>query len=63
MAQNQELNKLLKEMWRLDEKLTGGKPGYITDDEIYFYNQNLSKIQEYYLKNSNYWKDKEEIWL
>ncbi len=56
MALNQELNKILKEMWRLDEKIFSGEE--LNKIETEFYKQNIYKIQEYYSKNNLYWKNK-----
>lgn len=56
MAIDEVLNKILKEMWRLDEKMTSG---HILDEtEMDFYNKNLPTIQEYYIHNSEYWGEK-----
>lgn len=56
MALNQELNKILKEMWRLDEKIVSGEE--LNKIETEFYKKNIYKIQEYYSKNNLYWKNK-----
>lgn len=59
MAINEELNKVLKEMWRIDEK---GISGEILDDsEKIFYNEHLEDIRNYYVNNSLYWNSKKEI--
>lgn len=54
MPIDQELNKVLKEMWALDEKEN------LNDSEKDFYNNNLDKIKNYYFKNNRYWQDKKE---
>ncbi len=59
MALDEDLNKILKEMWKLDEKLLSGS--FLAEEEKNFYNQNLKTIQEYYLKNSKYWQAKENV--
>lgn len=51
-----QVNKILKEMWRIDEKKQ--TDAEISDTEKEFYNTNLSIMQEYYSKNSNYWQNK-----
>ncbi len=56
MAIDLELNKILKEMWRLDEKMTNGH--ILGETEMDFYNKNLQTIQEYYIHNSEYWTEK-----
>jgi hypothetical protein len=49
MAQDMQLNQLLKEMWRIEENIELGKDLTLAEEE--FYNQNLSIIQEYYTNN------------
>lgn len=56
MSTEELLNKILKEMWRLDEKTRSGSE--LSDDEKKFYNNHLAIIQNYYLKNNEYWQDK-----
>ncbi len=56
MAIDIEVNKILKEMWRLDEMLVTG--GSLSPAEKDFYNTNLSIIINYYNQNNQYWKDK-----
>lgn len=56
MALDQELNSVLKEMWRLDEKIKDGQE--LSDDERDFYTKNLEIIKKYYTSNSNYWNNK-----
>lgn len=56
MAQDLELNAILKDMWRLDEKLLAGEP--LDSEEVDFYDANLSRIKKYYLDNSEYWDKK-----
>lgn len=51
-----ELNKILKEMWRIDEKMQGLNE--LSESEKEFYNQNLAVIKEYYSKNNMYWQEK-----
>jgi hypothetical protein len=56
MPVEESLNKILKEMWRLDEKESAGVA--LDDAEKDFYIQNLHVIQEYYEKNTSYWNTK-----
>ncbi len=56
MSLNKELNKILKEMWRLDEKIVSGEELNKIENE--FYEKNIYVIQEYYSKNSIYWHNK-----
>lgn len=51
-----ELNNILKEMWRLDEKATTGEA--LSSSEKEFFSAHLPTIQEYYSKNNTYWADK-----
>lgn len=53
------LNKILKEMWRLDEKISLGE--VLSEQEVNFYDNHLNDIQQYYLKNDNYWQNKKNI--
>ena len=59
MAQDQELNKILKQMWLLDEKIIGG--GKVDNLEKQFFNAHLLDIQKYYASNNEYWKGKISI--
>ena len=56
MAQDLELNKILKEMRRIDEKILSG--GILGSEEVDFYDRNLSKIKKYYFDNHEYWNNK-----
>ena len=56
MAQDLELNKILKEMWMLDEKLLSAES--LSSEEVDFYDQNLSRIKNYYFSNNEYWSNK-----
>ena len=56
MALNEQLNKILKEMWLIDEKLTNGE--VIFEEETEFYKNHLSTIKNYYHEQSLYWKEK-----
>ncbi len=57
MAINQELNKILKEMWRLDEKMFANE--VLNEKEKEFYSEHLEDIKEYYKTNSKYWNEKD----
>lgn len=59
MPVEEKLNKILKEMWRLDEKVAGRQP--LEADETDFYNLHLETIQKYYNENGRYWKEKKPI--
>jgi hypothetical protein len=59
MSLDPELNQTLQEMWRIEEIITTG--GVPTPEEKQFYNETLSVIQDYYDKNSSYWKNKESV--
>lgn len=59
MAIDQELNKILKEMWRLDEKIVAGES--LIETEKVFYNQYLETISNYYEKNGEYWQYKTKL--
>jgi hypothetical protein len=56
MPIDENLNRILKEMWRLDNKLM--KHETLEPDEVKFYNQNLKIIKDYYWENNIYWRDK-----
>lgn len=56
MAINEELNKILKEMWRIDEKNIGGES--ISSEESDFYKNHLSIIKNYYHEQYLYWDKK-----
>jgi hypothetical protein len=56
MALNEELNKILKEMWRIDEKFMNG--GDVAVEEAEFYKNHLAIIKNYYQEQSLYWKEK-----
>ncbi len=57
--QDESLNKILKEMWRLDEKNSLG--GELHEDEKSFWNAHLHIIKEYYAKNQSYWGSKTQL--
>lgn len=54
-----ELNNILKEMWRLDEKKIAGETW--SDSEKEFFASHLSTIQEYYAASNAYWGNKESF--
>lgn len=56
MALNPELNIILKEMWRLDEKTLEGQ--VMDEKESEFYAMHLETIKNYYSSNSDYWQKK-----
>ena len=56
MAVDAELNSVLKEMWRLDEKMYSGQP--LSEEEEKFFSDNLPTISDYYKKNCCYWREK-----
>jgi hypothetical protein len=56
MAIEDGVNMILKEMWRLDEKL--GTIGSLDPTEKEFFNTHLDLIIQYYTQNSTYWKNK-----
>lgn len=58
VALDQNLNLILKEMWRLDEKASRGEA--LTPEESDFYDAHLGDISRYYEKNSRYWSEKEK---
>ena len=59
MPIEESLNKILKEMWRLDEKTASGVA--LEESEKEFYGQNLGRIKEYYRKNNAYWEPKDRL--
>ncbi len=59
MPIDENLNKILKEMWRLDNKLMKKEP--LEMSEVQFYNVNLEIIKDYYWENNIHWKDKTRI--
>jgi hypothetical protein len=59
MPIDEGLNKILKEMWRLDNKLMKKEP--LESSEISFYNSNLEIIKSYYWENNIHWKEKERL--
>ncbi len=59
MPIDENLNKILKEMWRLDNKLMKKEP--LEMSEVKFYNANLEIIQSYYWENNIHWKEKTRI--
>lgn len=48
------LNKTLKEMWIIDEKIDSGE--VLTQNEKDFYNINLSTIKKYYKEYAAHWE-------
>lgn len=56
MPIEENLNKILKEMWHIDEAVSSGQQ--INDVEKEFYNANLETIVGYYKKNNDYWNTK-----
>ena len=59
MPIDENLNRILKEMWRIDNKLM--KKETLEPSEISFFNSNLDIIKDYYRENHIHWKDKERI--
>jgi hypothetical protein len=59
MPVEESLNKILKEMWQLDEKLGAGEE--LSQPEKEFYNAHLTVIVNYYAISSNYWNSKETL--
>lgn len=59
MAIDTELNSVLKEMWRLDEKMYSGQP--LSEKEEKFFSDNLAIISDYYKKNCRYWREKKTL--
>ena len=55
MPIDENLNKILKEMWRLDNKQMKKEP--LEMSEVQFYNAHLEIIQEYYWENNIHWKN------
>ena len=53
------LNKILKKMWNLNEKIKNGKS--LKKSEKEFYNKNINIIKRYYSKNNLYWKNQGSI--
>lgn len=56
MALDEELNKILKEVWRLDEKINEGKE--LSTEEKGFYDSHLPTIKNYYHGQYLYWEKK-----
>jgi hypothetical protein len=59
MPIDENLNSILKEMWRLDNKMM--KKESLEDSEVKFYNSNLEIIKNYYWENNIHWKEKERL--
>ncbi len=59
MAIDENLNLILKEVWRIDNKIM--KKEELEVSERAFYNENLPIIKDYYVENYIYWKDKNRI--
>ena len=59
MPIDEGLNKILKEMWRLDNKLM--KKEEFDPSERSFYNEHLEIIKSYYWENNIHWKEKERL--
>ena len=53
LAVDDEQNRMLKEMWRLNEKLINKLS--LEPDEVKYYNLNLGHVIAYYRNNSTYW--------
>lgn len=51
-------NKILKQMWEIDELLRGYE---LNPSQVEFYNTNLNLIKEYYRRNAEYWLEKEPL--
>lgn len=49
----EELNKILKRMWKLKEKMDSGE--VLLEDEGEYWMENLPTIKLYYFKNSMLW--------
>lgn len=60
MAQDKELNVLIKEMWRIDEKMKEGET--LTEVEQDFFEKHLATIASYYHANNKYWNNKKETY-
>lgn len=56
MPVEEGLNKILKEMWRIDEKNSSGIA--IGPEEEEFYKDHLADIKKYYQDNNAYWQNK-----
>lgn len=56
MPIDKELNLILKEMWRLDEKRKANES--FTSEENSFYEHNINTIVVYYESNARYWSVK-----
>lgn len=56
MPLNEQLNKVLKEMWRIDEKAINGESVSLEESE--FYKNYLSTIKNYYHEQYLYWEKK-----
>ncbi len=59
MPIDESLNKILKEIWRIDEKNSNNQD--LNAEEKEFFNQNLYVIQKYYDDNKDYWERKTKI--
>lgn len=59
MPIDENLNKILKEVWRIDNKLM--KKEELAPSEVSFYNEHLPIIKDYYVGNYIYWKDKSKL--
>ena len=59
MPIDQNLNILLKEVWRIDNKIM--KKEELTEKEKSFYNEHLPIIKDYYVENYIYWKEKNRL--
>lgn len=59
MSLNEQLNIILKEMWRLEEKNIAGSQLDTTEKD--FYNTHISDIKDYYSKNNSYWQSKNHL--
>ncbi len=59
MPIDESLNKILKEMWRIDNKRM--KKEVMEHSEISFFNSNLEIIKDYYRENHIHWKDQEKL--
>ncbi len=59
MAIDENLNLILKEVWRIDNKLM--KKEELEDSERAYYNEHLPIIKDYYVENYIYWKDKNRL--
>lgn len=59
MPINQERNIILKELWRIDEKLLSGE--LLETNEKEFFNTNLQTIKDYYREFAEYWANKKSL--